>query len=216
MKLFGKLVDEKLEYAPKDLILSDGKVIFDYYLDTTQLIMDGYKQVIDNRPTYDEATQYVELKGYTEDITSIEVLYEVKTIEVDDKKEEQFNECITMFAQTLTDEQALSIPLMFPVFNHPSHYKVGDKLRYDGILYKVLIEHDTQEDWNPLNAPSLYTKVLSQQPGEDIPEWEQPGSENAYMKGDRVILDGKIYESIIDNNVWKPTEYPAGWKEVTE
>ena len=171
MKLFGKLsADGKLEYAPKDLILSDGRVIFDYYLDTTQLIMAGYKQIINDKPTYDEATQYVELKGYTEDISSIEVLYEVKTIEVDDKKEEQFSKCVTMFAQTLTDEQALSVPLVFPIFKYPNHYKVGDKIRYEGVLYKVLTDHDTQEDWNPLNAPSLYVKVLSQQPGEDIPE----------------------------------------------
>lgn len=35
------------------------------------------------------------------------------------------------------------------------------------------------------------------------------------MKGDIVMFEGKKYESIIDNNVWSPTAYPAGWKEVT-
>jgi hypothetical protein len=32
------------------------------------------------------------------------------------------------------------------------------------------------------------------------------------MKGDKVMFDGKVYESIIDNNVWAPNVY--GWGEV--
>lgn len=47
-------------------------------------------------------------------------------------------------------------------------------------------------------------------------DWEQPSADNAYMKGDKVRYNGKVYKSLIDNNVWKPDEYPAGWKEVTE
>jgi hypothetical protein len=27
--------------------------------------------------------------------------------------------------------------------------------------------------------------------------------------------DGKVYESLIDNNIWSPEAYPAGWSEVT-
>lgn len=216
MDLFGKIVDGRLEYVPKDFVTEDGRIIFDFYKDSINLLLNGYKHIISEPPKYDPDTQYVELKGYKEDIAFIEVLYEVKTIENNEQKEVQMNKCLLMFAQTLTDEDASTIPLVFPIFSHPNHYKVGDKFRYEGVLYKVLTEHDTQEDWLPTNSPSLYTKVLSQQPGEDIPEWEQPGAENAYSKGDRVILDGVIYESLVDNNVWKPTDYPAGWKQIEE
>jgi len=60
---------------------------------------------------------------------------------------------------------------------------------------------------------SLWAKVLI--PDENhIPEWEQPDSTNAYMKGDKIIFEDKIYESLIDNNVWSPAVYPAGWKEI--
>lgn len=34
------------------------------------------------------------------------------------------------------------------------------------------------------------------------------------MIGDKVKFNGKIYESVIDNNVWSPEAYPQGWKEV--
>jgi len=32
------------------------------------------------------------------------------------------------------------------------------------------------------------------------------------MKGDRVMWDGKVYESTIDNNVWGPEIY--GWIQI--
>ena len=36
------------------------------------------------------------------------------------------------------------------------------------------------------------------------------------MTGDKVRYNGKVYESLIDNNVWSPIGYPQGWKEVEE
>lgn len=54
------------------------------------------------------------------------------------------------------------------------------------------------------------------EPAEDIPEWTQPDASNAYKTGDRVIFEGKVYESLIDGNVWSPSAYPTGWQEVSE
>ena len=34
------------------------------------------------------------------------------------------------------------------------------------------------------------------------------------MTGDKVIFNGTTYESVIDNNVWSPADYPAGWEVV--
>ena len=49
------------------------------------------------------------------------------------------------------------------------------------------------------------------------PEWKQPlGAHDAYKTGDRVTFNGKVYESVINANVWSPAVYPAGWKEVVE
>lgn len=50
---------------------------------------------------------------------------------------------------------------------------------------------------------------------DDIKEFVQPtGAHDAYKKGDKVKYNGKIYESLIDGNVYSPDAYPAGWKEV--
>lgn len=37
-----------------------------------------------------------------------------------------------------------------------------------------------------------------------------------YMTGDCCADGGKTYRSKMDNNVYSPADYPAGWEEVTE
>lgn len=116
----------------------------------------------------------------------------------------------------VSDAAARKMPEYFPEWDSNGHsYAVGDRVVYDGTLYKVLQAHTSQSDWTPEAAPSLFAKVLTSTTGEPLP-WEQPDSTNPYMTGDRVIFDGKVYESTQDNNVWSPADYPAGWKEVTE
>lgn len=54
-------------------------------------------------------------------------------------------------------------------------------------------------------------------PSTDVADFVQPtGAQDAYKKGDKVKYNGKIYESLIDANVYSPDAYPAGWKEITE
>lgn len=46
-------------------------------------------------------------------------------------------------------------------------------------------------------------------------EFVQPtGAHDAYNLGDRVSYVGKVYESVINGNVWSPDVYPDGWKEI--
>lgn len=117
---------------------------------------------------------------------------------------------------TLNDDVALLMPEVYPIWSGNSvNYKKGERITYKGILYKVLQDHTSQGNWTPEAAPSLFAKVLTSTTGE-ILEWEQPDSTNPYMKGDKVKYNGKIYESLIDNNVWAPDAYPLGWKEIKE
>ena len=37
---------------------------------------------------------------------------------------------------------------------------------------------------------------------------------NPVAVGDKVIFEEEIYESLIDNNVWSPADYPAGWSKI--
>lgn len=117
---------------------------------------------------------------------------------------------------SVSDSVALYCVDVFPVWSGNSvQYDKDDRVSYNGVLYKVLQAHTSQATWIPTDAPSLFAKVLTSDTGE-ILDWEQPDSTNAYMKGDKVKYNGKFYESLIDNNVWSPDGYPAGWKEIVE
>lgn len=116
-------------------------------------------------------------------------------------------------AVSLDDTDALKAVELFPEWSATAHYEADERVRYDGVLYRCLQAHDAQDGWTPADAPSLWAKVLIPDP-EVIPEWEQPDSTNPYMKGDKVRYNGKVYESLIDNNIWSPEAYPAGWSEV--
>lgn len=116
-------------------------------------------------------------------------------------------------AISLTDEDALEAVNLFPNWE-PSHiYEKDERVRFEGILYRCLQPHTSQDAWIPTAAPSLWVKVLIPDP-DVIPEWEQPDSTNAYMKGDKVMFEGVAYESLIDNNIWSPAAYPGGWKAI--
>ena len=114
----------------------------------------------------------------------------------------------------LTDEQALTVPLIYLAWSSDGiSYAAGDRVMYGGVLYKCLQAHTSQSTWTPTDAPSLWAKVLIPTPGV-IPDWEQPSSTNPYAKGDKVKHNGKIWISDIDGNVWEPGVY--GWTEATK
>ena len=109
-----------------------------------------------------------------------------------------------------TDEVALQVPNLYPVWKEEISYVAGERVLFDDVLYKVLQNHTSQKGWEPNVAVSLFTKVLI--PDENvIPEWEQPESTNPYVIGDKVTHNGKTWVSTVDGNVWEPGVY--GWVE---
>ena len=55
------------------------------------------------------------------------------------------------------------------------------------------------------------------EPTEEYPEYVQPtGAHDAYNTGDKRTYNGKKYICKVDNCVWSPDAYPAGWEEVVE
>ena len=67
----------------------------------------------------------------------------------------------------------------------------------------------------PEELPAQWGFVWSQNPEKAKPFIAL--STSPYNKGDCCINinDNYIYKSLIDNNVWSPTTYPAGWKEIS-
>lgn len=123
---------------------------------------------------------------------------------------EDFIASLVKLRETATDEQALSVPTLYPSWRSGIAYLTGQRVLFNSVLYKVLQDHTSQDVWNPDDTPSLFAQVLI--PNADvIPEWVQPDSTNPYVKGDKVTHNGKVWVSDIDGNVWEPGVY--GWTE---
>ena len=122
-----------------------------------------------------------------------------------------FISALVTLREKATDEQALTVPALYPAWRSGVDYAAEIRVLYNGILYKVLTAHTSQDDWTPDAAPSLFAKVLIQDETV-IPKWEQPDSTNPYSAGDKVTHNDKTWVSDIDNNVWEPGVY--GWTEL--
>lgn len=117
----------------------------------------------------------------------------------------------------------------YPIWAQPAGahdaYNTGDIVNYNGKLYKSLINGNV---WSPdvyAAGWELYEDESSEE-GKDTtitpepepetqeyPEFVQPsGAHDAYKIGDIVKYNGQLYKSKIDNNVWSPSEYSAGWE----
>ena len=110
-------------------------------------------------------------------------------------------------------------------------YMTGDVVTHGGKTWRSLIDNNV---WEPgaVGSEDLWEELVGEtgetgETGESGPEqepepsepempaeWVQPDSTNPYMTGDRVTFNGAVYESLIDNNVFSPADYPQGWEEI--
>ena len=115
-------------------------------------------------------------------------------------------------AEALPDEDAAEVGALFPQWGPGKSYQAGERISdEEGQLYRVIQGHTSQADWPLAETPALYTPLgVTVEEPEAVPEWVQPnGAHDAYLKGDRVLYQGQIYESTLDGNIWAPDV--EGW-----
>lgn len=118
-------------------------------------------------------------------------------------------------AESLNDDDAVEAVQLFKEWAPGVSYKRDDRVRWKGVLYRVPQAHLSSELYPPdsTGVGALYARMLTADG--QILAWEQPGSENAYQKGDKVVYKGRIWVSVYDGpNVWAPDAY--GWREVVQ
>lgn len=216
--MYGKLVNGELIIAPSELEFEDGTIIQYFNRNISKMKEFGFKAIVDSKPLYDVDTQYCELVGYQETFSRITYIWEVKDIEISRsdlsvRDTEKALEMLGVSFNDLTDEQALQVQNVFPDWQVDILYMVGQRVLYNDMLFKVIMQHTSQADWSPSATPSLFARVLAGE--QEVLPWEQPDSTNPYMMGDKVIFEEKVYVSKIDNNIWNPVDFPEGWEEVT-
>ena len=93
---------------------------------------------------------------------------------------------------------------------------IGTPYKYGDQVYKLWQAHDAtnQPDWTPDKAVSLWDICHTTDPAKAKPYVTPQGTRGMYQIGDVCTEGGKLYRSTMENNVWEPSAYPQGWKEI--
>lgn len=113
-------------------------------------------------------------------------------------------------AGNIDDVTAAEHADLFSPWAYPVNYIKDQIRRHNGALYRCLSDHNSQADWTPDAALSLWVGISD--PAEEWPKWSQPvGAHDAYSAGAKVSHNSKHWISTTDGNVWEPGVY--GWTE---
>lgn len=111
-----------------------------------------------------------------------------------------------------TEEEATMIAPLFDPWAVDESYSTGDIREEGGVIYTCVQAHTSQADWAPSATPALWTAYRA--PGSVTP-WVQPaGAHDAYREGERVSHNGRVWRSLVANNVWEPSAaLPGQWAD---
>lgn len=163
--------------------------------------VDSVKLMIDGADIASVMAAYPEYTGVLEHFI---VLYKPSA-------EDVLREKLDTITTALPDDIAVAYPDVYPTWGEGMALGIGDRVQYNGGLYRVQQEHTTQSDWIPDTAHLLFSRINA--PGE-ILAWVQ----GSYAKGAKVTHGGKTWLSMVENNTWEPGAdgvFDNIWREVT-
>lgn len=195
-----------------------------YQYATEQHYEDGWRDIV--IPEIDHATEKLGELYYDEqnDVVTYEVIektqqeIEAEVIQnYEANKQTAINTYLEKQIQTEIEEldgtEALENQSIYPFWSGDGEaVVVGNKRNHfstDGLeiwLWRCRLDHTTQPDWIPKDSPSLWERV--EQDGEVLPY----DPNRVYQIGERCSWQGKVYECIMANTTWSPTDYPPAWE----
>ena len=111
--------------------------------------------------------------------------------------------------ETATDADASKVIGIYSTMKcDGSLIRVGTRIRCGDKLYRARVDLWDTEEYTPEAVPLLWEEVLYKNGYRIIANIT---AENPFMSGDKGWYNGMLYQSKLDNNVWTPDEFPAGW-----
>ena len=118
-------------------------------------------------------------------------------------------------AAVMDDNTALKNINRFPAWSgNKVMYRAGIRIRYQKKLYRVRFQHTSSPEATPDVDTTNYKEVLPED--QEVTDWSEVTIQNPVKKGGKVLFEGEVFESTINNNVWSPVENPDAWKKVEE
>lgn len=119
-------------------------------------------------------------------------------------------------AKTLSDEQALSVPLLFEEWVVGKEYEKDYIVQYGDNIYRIGQDHTSQTQWKPGDegTMNLYSLIKIDESGYE--EWKAWDGVSGIYALDQIVKDPedeKPYKSKTENNVWGPPHsVPEFWE----
>ena len=76
-----------------------------------------------------------------------------------------FISALVTLREKATDEQALTVPALYPAWRSGVNYAAGIRVQRGGKLWRCVQAHTSQDGWEPENAPALWTEICESHAG---------------------------------------------------
>lgn len=117
----------------------------------------------------------------------------------------QAKQAIMTAINSLDNEDLYKVIFFLPLWKEGIEYKAGEYIVNNNTIYRVLENHTSTNEF----SIALYQRI--EKPDYLIMNWGENGI-TTYQMNDRVKMGNYIYVSLINNNIWRPIDFPAAWQ----
>ena len=119
---------------------------------------------------------------------------------------------IVKLRESATDAQASSAVSVYPTLKQDgSLIKSGTRINYNDTIIRAAVDLYDTETNSPENAPVLWETLNYKDGYRIIPEVITVGT--AFSKGELGWWNDELYESLVDSNVYTPSQYAPNWSK---
>ena len=144
-----------------------------------------------------------------------------KTEALEKMKEKGAHDALTLRTEAaagdLTETEIIDREFAAPAFDPTKDYTswpVNSPVQDEGQVWLLLQPYNAANyEGRPSTLRALWGLAHTKNPAKAKPFVEPYGTSGVYMTDECVLWDGKVYVSTIENNVWSPEAYPAGWQQ---
>lgn len=163
--MYARLENDKLVYAPRNYN-TGSNLILNFNKNTSIMKQHGFKEVIDNKPEYDNSTYYLSISGYTENENNITIIYTLNTIEenqeptLDEKVKSLESEALNLLSTDLEfDFRIMEIEIIIgQSINLNKNREVKNMARTPYEMMKILILNEKYEREDMVNKINVYSE----------------------------------------------------------
>lgn len=117
---------------------------------------------------------------------------------------------LTKIIQEADDKTASELPSFATVLKEDGQLiSAGTRINYNGVLKRAAVDLWDRPEYNPDNAPNLWYDIQYKDGVRVIPQ--TIFSTEAFSLGELGWWEGKIYKSLVNSNVYNPSQYAANW-----